>query len=47
MSSIGSKSLADLRSIKRSGAFCVGGTREIFMPGRVSLAASRETRLRR
>jgi hypothetical protein len=32
MSSIGSKLLADLRSIKRSGAFCVSGTREIFMP---------------
>jgi predicted 2-oxoglutarate/Fe(II)-dependent dioxygenase YbiX len=32
MSSIGAKLLADLRSIKRPGAFCVGGTREIFMP---------------
>ena len=32
MSSIGAKLLADLRSVQRPGAFCVGGKREIFMP---------------
>jgi predicted 2-oxoglutarate/Fe(II)-dependent dioxygenase YbiX len=32
MSSIGAKLLDDLRSVKRPSAFCVGGTREIFMP---------------
>jgi hypothetical protein len=32
MSSIGTALLNSLRSVKRSGDFCVGGTREIFMP---------------
>ncbi len=32
MSSIGANLLADLRSVERPGEFCVGGTREIFMP---------------
>jgi hypothetical protein len=32
MSSIGPKLLDSLRSVERSGEFCVGGTREIVMP---------------
>jgi predicted 2-oxoglutarate/Fe(II)-dependent dioxygenase YbiX len=32
MSAIGARLLGDLRSVQRSGAFCVGGTRGIFMP---------------
>jgi len=32
MSSIGGKLLDSLRSVERSGDFCVGGMREIFMP---------------
>jgi hypothetical protein len=32
MSSIGTALLNSLRSVKRSSDFCVGGTREIFMP---------------
>ncbi|MCK1738916.1 2OG-Fe(II) oxygenase [Bradyrhizobium sp. 138] len=32
MSSIGTKLLNSLRSVERSGDFCVGGIREIFMP---------------
>lgn len=32
MSSIGSKLLDNLRSVERSGDFCIGGIREIFMP---------------
>src|SRR6266478_7610291 len=32
MSSIGTTLLNGLRSVERSGDFCVGGTREIFMP---------------
>ncbi|WP_407166009.1 2OG-Fe(II) oxygenase [Bradyrhizobium sp. ORS 111] len=32
MSSIGTKLLNSLRSVERPGDFCVGGTREIFMP---------------
>lgn len=32
MSSIGTKLLKSLRSVGRSGDFCVGGIREIFMP---------------
>lgn len=30
--SIGAKLLDSLRSVERPGDFCVGGTREIFMP---------------